>query len=162
MSSQLDSNGNQRKTFLRSTLTRLAVVASLVLCGQAASAQVAEQLQFEKQNLAMGEAAYRDNLAKWESAYKEAADSARTRDGDAKRLDALLVQARGRTQACETKNSELYKLGKEVLDLYDRRDFFSVLAANEPITKLKRVQLDSVIQDYEDKLRASEIARPVQ
>jgi septal ring factor EnvC (AmiA/AmiB activator) len=133
-----------------------------VKTGQAASAQVAEQLQAQKQNLAIGEVAYRDNLAKWESAYKDAAESARMRDADAKRLDGLLVQARGRIQACEAKNSELYKLGKEVLDLYEQKGLFSVLAANEPVTKLKRVQLDGVIQDYEDKLRASEIARPVQ
>ena len=130
--------------------------------GQSASAQISAQLQVEKQNLAMGESAYRDNLAKWESAYKEAADAARARDADAKRLDGLLVQARGRTQACEAKNGELYKLGKDVLDLYDHKDFFSVLAANEPVTKLKRVELDKLIQDYEDKLRANEIARPGQ
>jgi hypothetical protein len=133
-----------------------------VKTAQAASAQIAGQLEAEKQNLAMGETAYRDNLAKWESAYKEAADSARALDADAKRLDALLVQARGRTQSCEAKNGELYKLGKEVLDLYDHKDFFSVLAANEPITKLKRVELDKLIQDYEDKLRANEIGRPAQ
>ena len=133
-----------------------------VKSGQAASEQVTAQLQAEKRNAAMGEAAYRDNLMKWQAAYNEAAGTARTRDADAKKLDALLVQIRGRAQACEAKNTELYKLGNEVLDFYDSQTLFSVVGAKEPFTRLKRVEIENRMQDYGDRLRANALAHPAQ
>jgi hypothetical protein len=133
-----------------------------VQAGDAASLQVNAQLEAQKANLTASDAAYRDNLTKWQAAYNEAADSARARDAEAMRLDGLLMQSLGRSQACEAKNMELYKLGKEVLDVYDRQDLLASLSAREPFTKLKRVQLENLIQDYEDKLRANAIAHPAQ
>ena len=107
------------------------------------------------------------NRAKWEAAYKEAADVARSRDADAKRLDAearlrdaALVKTRELKHACEDKNTELYKLGEQLLDLYDQKGVFDALAAKEPVTQLKRVEYQNIMQDYEDKLRANEIVAP--
>ena len=115
-------------------------------------------------------------LEKWKAAYEDAANVARTRDGDAKRLDAevmrldaeakrrdaALLQTRELKHACEAKNEELYKLGMEMLDLYDHKTFFGDLAAHEPITQLKRVEYENIRQDYEDKLRANELVQPSQ
>ena len=39
---------------------------------------------------------------------------------------------------------------------------FRSLVADEPVTKLKRVEFENLMQDYEDKLRAQEINRPAQ
>ena len=107
------------------------------------------------------------NRAKWEAAYKEAADDARSRDGDAKRLDAeaklrdaALVKTRDLKHACEDKNAELYKLGEQLLDLYDQKGVFEALAAKELVTQLKRVEYQNIMQDYEDKLRANEVVPP--
>ena len=107
------------------------------------------------------------NRAKWEAAYKEAADVARSRDADAKRLDAeaklrdaALVKTRDLKHACEDKNAELYKLGEQLLDLYDQKGVFGALAAKEPVTQLKRVEYQNIMQDYEDKLRANEVVLP--
>jgi hypothetical protein len=97
------------------------------------------------------------NLAKWQGAYKDAAEKAVTRDSDAKRLDAALSQTRHRAETCEAKNQDLYKLGQQVLDLYDQKGLFDLLAAGEPVTKLKRVEYENIMQDYQDKLRGDEI-----
>jgi septal ring factor EnvC (AmiA/AmiB activator) len=127
---------------------------------QTAARQSAAQLEAQKQGLASMEAAYRDNLAKWQTSYNEAAAAARMRDDDAKKLDELLVQTRTRATACEAKNTELYKFGKDLIDVYGRQDVFGALGAKEPFTKLKRVEIENLMQDYEDKLRANMIARP--
>lgn len=129
---------------------------------QQAAQQAGAQLAAEKANLAALEAAYRDNLMKWQNAYNEAAETARTRDADAKKLDVLLVRTRGRATACEAKNGELFKFGKELIDVYGRQDLFSVIGAREPFTRLKHVEIENLMQDYEDKLRSIEIAHPVQ
>jgi len=104
----------------------------------------------------------RGNTAKWQSSYEEAAQAAKTRDADAKRLDATLGQARERVAACETKNGQLYKLSEDVLDLYDRRGILDAVASGEPLTKLKRVDIENTMQDYEDKFRANKIPQPAQ
>jgi chromosome segregation ATPase len=104
----------------------------------------------------------RDSTAKWQASYQEAADAARTRDGDAKRLDATLTQTRERMTTCEGKNAQLYKLSEEVLDLYDKRGILDAIASDEPVTKLKRVDIENLMQDYEDKFRANKIAPPGQ
>jgi hypothetical protein len=99
-----------------------------------------------------------ESIAKWQVSYNQAAEAARTRDADAKRLDTVVGQLRPRVQSCEAKNAELYKIGEEVLGLYDKKDFLD-LVAGEPVTKLKRVELENTMQDYEDKMRDNEIGR---
>jgi colicin import membrane protein len=97
-----------------------------------------------------------DNIAKWQASYDEAADKARMRDTDAKQLDTVLSQMRPRLQSCEAKNAALYKIGEDVLDLYDKKDFFDIVTG-EPVTKLKRVELENTMQDYEDKMRDNKV-----
>jgi ribosomal protein L29 len=99
-------------------------------------------------------------LAQWQAAYNNAADIARTRDADAKRFDAELTKLREQLRLAEDKNQQLYKLGHEILDLYDSKDFGSMLAAADPVTKLKRVEYENIMQDYEDKLRANQVVQP--
>jgi chromosome segregation ATPase len=113
--------------------------------------QTASRLQAQEQN-----------TAKWQSSYQEAADAARSRDADAKRLDMLLARTRDRVQACETKNADLGKLADQVLDLYDRQDFFDRMASSEPVTKLKRVEIENALQDYHDKMRDDRVTPPGQ
>jgi hypothetical protein len=104
--------------------------------------------------------AQKESLAKWEAAYKDAAATAQARDADAKRLEAALVALREQNRLAEEKNAKLYQLGREVLDLYDNKSVLDVAVAGEPVTKLKRVEYENVIQDYEDKLRDSQVTHP--
>lgn len=122
-----------------------------VLHSQNRSSQAALQQNAEEQRV---------RLAKWEAAYKEAADTARARDGDAKRFEAALTALREQNRIAEQKNAELYRLGQELLSLYENKHILDVLGAGEPVTKLKRVEYENVIQDYQDKLRANRVVRP--
>jgi chromosome segregation ATPase len=135
-----------------------------VTAGQTAGQQTAAQLETQRQANTAMEATYRDNLMKWQTSYNEAAETARTRDADAKKLDALLVQTRSRATACEMKNAELYKFGKELIGVYEGQgqDMVSTIQTKEPFTRLKRVEIENLMQDYEDKLRANAIAHPAQ
>ncbi|HKY18435.1 MAG TPA: hypothetical protein VJL82_05835 [Rhizomicrobium sp.] len=121
------------------------------LRGQTASGREALQRAAEAQ---------KQNQEKWETAYKEASSTAQTRDADAKRFEAALAALREQNRLAEEKNAKLYQLGQELLDIYQNKRLLDVLGAGEPVTKLKRVEYENVVQDYEDKLRASRIARP--
>jgi len=120
------------------------------LRARAASDQAAKQSEDDAQKA---------NLAKWEAAYKEAAAAAQTRDADAKRMEAALVALREKNRLSEEKNTKLYQLGQELLDLYQHKSMLDVLG-DEPVTKLKRVEYENVVQDYQDKLRDSHVTYP--
>ena len=94
------------------------------------------------------------SIAKLQDSYGKTSQALSSRDADAKRLDAVVARLRPQLQSCEAKNAELYKIGEEVLDLYDKQDIFD-LASREPITKMKRVEIENAMQDYEDKMRAN-------
>ena len=101
----------------------------------------------------------KESLAKWEAAYKDAAATAQARDADAKHMEAALVALREKSRLTEEKNAKLYQLGQELLDLYQHKSALDALA-DESVTKLKRVEYENVVQDYEDKLRDSQVAHP--
>jgi chromosome segregation ATPase len=107
-------------------------------------------------------AGQRASNAKLQSTYEETSTNLKTRDADAKRLDTMLGQTRQRVEACETKNGALYQKAEEVLDLYDKRGVWDSVASSEPVTKLKRVEIENLMQDYEDKFRANKIPQPAQ
>ena len=138
----------------------LALLRQKVQTSKNASDQATAQLQAQRENFAKIDAENQGKFSSLREAYNQAMETAKTREADIARFNAALVQIRGRIQACESKNTELVKLGKEVLDLYENRNVLSALASLEPITKLKRVEYQNLIQDYEDKMRANEIAHP--
>ncbi len=143
----------------------LATLRTQLKAGQTANEQITAQIQAGKDSLAKTDAEYKENLSKWQAAYNEAAETARLRDAETRRFDAQLTQMRERQRLCEGMNGELYKIGHEILDFYDSQNFMTLLRTNEPITKLKRVEYQTLIQKYEDRLRASQVGRapaPVQ
>jgi len=98
------------------------------------------------------------SIAKLQDVYGKTSQALSTRNADAKRLDAVVGKLRPQLQSCEAKNAQLYKIGEEVLDLYDKQDIFD-LASREPVTKLKRVEIENAMQDYEDKMRDNTIGQ---
>lgn len=92
-------------------------------------------------------------LDQWKDAYQKAADTARTRDAAAKSFETQTNELTRRVSVCETKNGELYAVGKDILAKLDDDDFLDSMARHEPFTGLARVKLDNIVQDYQDKLR---------
>ncbi len=59
--------------------------------------------------------------------------------------------------ACKDANGRMLAVGQEVLHLYEKQSFISmILKSYEPVLGLKRVALENLFQDYDDKLRDAE------
>jgi chromosome segregation ATPase len=56
-------------------------------------------------------------------------------------------------QSCETKNIKLFEAGKEVLNSYENNGVLDTLLKSEPILQFKSVEMEALVQEYEDKLR---------
>lgn len=107
------------------------------------------------------DAARKDNaelqaaLAKWQAAYKDAASLAQTKDAEAKRLDAALKTSAQTLDGCKQINAKLIATARDTLHLYETQSFRALLVDSyEPLLGLKRVELDNLVQDYDDRILA--------
>lgn len=68
-------------------------------------------------------------------------------------LESTLKQTETNLQSCESKNIKLYEAGKEVLNSYENKNVLDSVLKDEPIFGFKSVEMESIVQEYEAKLR---------
>ena len=131
-----------------------AQVDELTKGGPAAKKSEAEMAELNRRVSEQGEqlAQLNQSLEKWKAAYNEAANVARTKETDRAKLAGEVDGLTQRATGCETKNVELFKIGSEILSRYANVGFGDVVATREPFIGVKRVELQNLVQDYQDKL----------
>ena len=67
-------------------------------------------------------------------------------------LDQKLKETLEVVTVCTTRNARLVGLSDELVQKYRDRGFADVLLANEPLTGLRRVELEKLAQDYRGKI----------
>ena len=98
-----------------------------------------------------------ESLAKWKAGYQKVEDTARAKEAERARLADKIVLLDRRVADYRRKNEELYKTGSEVLTRYEKFSLGDALTAREPFTRLTRVKIESLVQDYQDKLTDNKI-----
>lgn len=111
-----------------------------------------------EQNEALARAG--ETLDKWKAAYEEAAGVARAKEAERAQLAARLEGLSQQATACEAKNAELFRVGNEILDRYAAVGVADVLSAKEPFLGFKRVELQNLVQDYQDKILDQKVQNP--
>jgi chromosome segregation ATPase len=103
-------------------------------------------------------AARNADLDKSQNAYQTAASAASTTATENAALKAQLASSTNGLASCRTKNTQLYTVGNQILDAYSHKDdLFGAIADREPFIGFKRVQLQNIVQDDQDKLYDNEI-----
>ncbi|HVN72136.1 MAG TPA: hypothetical protein VMU10_08960 [Desulfomonilia bacterium] len=69
-----------------------------------------------------------------------------------KDLDKKLVHSQTELERCVVANKELTSISKELLVKYKNKGVVSALAAKEPLTQVKKVELEEYVQEYSDKV----------
>lgn len=72
-------------------------------------------------------------------------------------LQAALAQRGQSLGACEEKNGKLYRLNREILAKYRDKGLIETLSQAEPITGIKAVEIDNILEEYRDKLDAQRV-----
>ena len=67
---------------------------------------------------------------------------------DRDRLQAVVNDYDVRVTACERNNDALYKSSLELIDLYEHKGVMTALMQKEPVTKLKRVEIENLMDRY--------------
>lgn len=112
--------------------------------GEASSKQAEEQLERVRAQL-------QELIAK----FRETGQTLRDVETDRATIRGQYEVREREFKTCVDRNAGLYILNAEVLDKMENLGFWSSIAQREPFTKLKRVQLENLIDGY--KYRADEL-----
>ena len=94
----------------------------------------------------------KEALAKSEASHQQAAALAVGKEGERAQLAAQITRLEQKLADREIKNLALFKIGNEILTRYEKFSLGDALAAREPFVGATRTRLETLVQDYEDKL----------
>jgi len=131
---------------------------------QLAGAAKPEELRQAKADLAAAQqqnAALQASLEKFQGAVTEAQDFARKQDRDRQIAEKGMESNTKALQTCKATNAKLIALSEQVLHLYQDRGFLWVLRKSyEPFVGAAKVDLQNLVQDYDDKIHDQEYIPP--
>ncbi|HEV2443755.1 MAG TPA: hypothetical protein VGT07_14615 [Steroidobacteraceae bacterium] len=124
----------------RDSLKKGAVATGArVKSSEAALAGSKAQEAASEQKIAQMQAGMQQLIAK----FRDLADTLRKVEIEDATAKQTLAMRQSDLQICSQHNQALYRIDEEVLTHYERRGFFSRLAADEPFTRIERVRLEN-------------------
>ena len=66
-------------------------------------------------------------------------------------LSSTLEEQVAQYEQCRVDNLELFSVNQEILGKYEGKGLWDVIAGNEPITGLKKVAIENIVQEYQFK-----------
>jgi chromosome segregation ATPase len=94
----------------------------------------------------------RESLGKWKADHKRISEIAVVKEAQRAKLDEQVILLNRRVADQQTKNADMFKIANEILQRYEKFGLGDALAAREPFTGITRVKLQSLFEDYRDKL----------
>jgi len=98
-------------------------------------------------------------LARCEAGARQQSETSQAREKERAELAAQVGPLGQLLDTCQAKNAIMYRTAREILDRYAHVGLGDVLAAKEPFIGTKRVQLQNLAQDYQDKLADQRVTR---
>jgi chromosome segregation ATPase len=93
-----------------------------------------------------------ESLEKWKGAYAEAATVARAKDAERTKFEAAATALKASNKACVAKNTQLIKVGQDIVTQYEAMSPLEKIWDHEPVFGLKRVDHQNAAQDFRDKI----------
>ncbi len=91
-------------------------------------------------------------LAESEAELRRTQEQQRLAEAEGKRLQAALTSEKQQLAVALERNKEMHKVSGEVLSLYEKKSCFDSAFQREPLTGLKRVEIENAVEDLRDKL----------
>jgi chromosome segregation ATPase len=91
-------------------------------------------------------------LAESDAELRRTQEQLRLAEAEGKRLQAALTSEKQQLAVALERNKEIHKVSGEVLSLYEKKSCFDSAFQREPLTGLKRVEIENAVEDLRDKL----------
>jgi len=101
-----------------------------------------------------------DKLREVIDKYRQLAQKQRQTEAERQRLASDLEVTRKELDTAEQHNIKLIEANRELMDLYESKSAWEALAQREPVTGLEQVEIENILQEYEDLLYKQEYLRP--
>lgn len=92
------------------------------------------------------------DLTKARDALTQATSAAAQTQAERDKFHTAASNTQTVLEACQARNVQLLKVSREILAAYEGFDFVDSAEAREPFTRLKRVELENLAQDYHDRI----------
>ena len=79
------------------------------------------------------------------------------RNGELAQVKQMLEQSKSANASCEDKNLKLYSYAETVLGLYKNKGVWAALSQKDPVLGLKEVDVENVVQEYQQKFASQKI-----
>jgi len=90
----------------------------------------------------------KEKLEQLVAKFRETAQTLRETEADRMATRQTLSTHDHELSVCIDRNLALYKINEEALSVLDKQTFWSRAAASEPFTKIKRIQMENLVDDY--------------
>jgi cell division septum initiation protein DivIVA len=80
--------------------------------------------------------------------FRETITTLHNTETERTQLQQQLSESHGAFDRCVEHNYGLYEVNREVLDRYEHQGAFSYMARAEPFTRLKRTQIENLVDEY--------------
>ena len=67
-------------------------------------------------------------------------------------LQETVIGQAQQIESCEANNVKMVQINREVVDRYEKKGAFDALLQREPLTQLKRVEFENIVQEYQDQI----------
>jgi len=92
------------------------------------------------------------NLADLTLQHKQAQTDLKVNDNQRKTLSTNLASTNLSLRTCEQKNTKLHQFSTDLIKIYDKPSTYTAVMRDEPFFQLKRVELENILQNHQDKL----------
>ncbi len=99
-----------------------------------------------------GNAVLSENLLK-------TSNNLRQTEAEKTQLQVIVVDQAQLIESCEVKNVNLLQINRELLVDYEKKGFMDAMLQREPLTQLKRVKIENIVQEYEDRIDRSKFKK---
>ncbi len=99
------------------------------------------------------------NLVDLNAQYKQAQEDLKFNDNQRKTLATNLAQTTKSLNQCTDKNAKLHEFGTDLIKIYDSPSRYEAVMRKESFFQLKRVELENLLQDHQDKLDAEKVMK---
>ena len=93
----------------------------------------------------------KDKMQELIGKFRETAQTLRDVESERSSAKQTVALREQDLKACSDHNAALYKLNREVLDRLEHQSIWSRAARTEPFTKIKRAQLENLLDDYKSR-----------
>jgi chromosome segregation ATPase len=96
-------------------------------------------------------------LSEEEAKYHASVYDLKVNEQQRANLTAISIQKTKLIDLCVAKNNKLYDYSFELVKLYENPSEYKKVVLTEPFSQLKRVQLENILQDYNDKINEQQL-----